>query len=72
MSPSKTVFIGLAISALSLFADAFSPINAPLKRVELAREAVENDYLKMVAGGAAAGREEYYEGTCCIYAISIS
>jgi len=41
---------------------AFSPshMSRAAKAVELAREKVDNDYLKMVAGGAAA--EEYYEG----------
>jgi len=44
-----------------LSSEAFSPlINPAVKKVQLAREKVENDYVKMVAGGAAA--EEYYDG----------
>ena len=56
----------LALATLVQLVNAFTPIHhhhPSIKRVEQAREAVErNEYLKMVAGGAAAGKEEYYEG----------
>jgi len=56
----KAAAVGFAI--LVQVVNAFSPIQPTLKKVELAREAAENEYLKMVSGGAAAGKEEYYEG----------
>jgi len=58
----KAAAIGFAV--LAQFVNAFTPVNPALKKVELARERVENEYLRMVAGGAAAGKEEYYEGMC--------
>ena len=56
----KAAAIGFAF--LARFANAFTPVHPALKKVELIRDRVENEYLQMVAGGAAAGKEEYYEG----------
>jgi len=65
----KTAAIGIVGALLAPLTGAFtSPTNPAAKKVELAREKVENEYLKMatgsdmkmVAGGAQA--EEYYEG----------
>jgi len=65
----KTAAIGIVAALVAPFTGAFtSPTNPAAKKVELAREKVENEYLKMatgsdmkmVAGGAQA--EEYYEG----------
>lgn len=57
----KAAAIGIAF-LVQKAANAFSPIHPTLKKVELARQSAENEYLNMVAGGAAAGKEEYYEG----------
>ena len=65
----KSAAIGIVGALLAPLTGAFtSPTNPAAKKVELAREKVENEYLKMatgsdmkmVAGGAQA--EEYYEG----------
>jgi ATP-dependent Clp protease protease subunit len=66
----------VAFTALIAYTTSFSSLNSvsaftlsssnpAAKKVEIARANVlaeNNEYLKMVAGGAQAGKEEYYEG----------
>lgn len=63
---TTTVCLFAILSPLS--SQAFSPINPAAKRLELAREKVENEYVKMVAGGAAA--EEYYDGKIIFFFVT--
>ena len=73
----KAAIIGIVGALLAPLSGAFtSPMNPAAKKVELAREKVENEYLKMVSGGdmkmvpgggmkmvaGGAQAEEYYEG----------
>ena len=69
----------VAFTALIAYTTSFSSLNSvsaftlsssnpAAKKVEIARANVlaeNNEYLKMVAGGAQAGKEEYYEGELC-------